>query len=187
MDKLSDWINSYYLDRGVVEEMKRKFQKDKQVLLSGFLRTDAYHKALALAQSAKFKRTFVPDEMSCAFAMKPDALLSFLASEKFVAYIELITGIKSGKRAFYTEFKAGDYALIKDLPQTWKLVTHLFISPWNPEWGGRLVWRDVRGNHLYTEPVPNCLLLTKNQKHLRGFVQYVNHHAGKHRFIAANV
>jgi hypothetical protein len=186
MDRLADWINPLYLDRATVDELRMVFAKEKQVLLQDFLRKDAYEKALKISRAAEFKRAFVPDEMSCAFAMKTDEFLNFLASEKFLLYIELITGIKPGNIAFYTEFRTGDYAVLKDLPQNWKLVTHFFLSQWNEAWGGRLIFRDSKGNHNYSSPMANALLLTQNTK-LRGYVEYVNHHAGKHKSITANV
>ncbi|HSU73202.1 MAG TPA: hypothetical protein VLJ21_05125 [Candidatus Binatia bacterium] len=187
MDKLADWINPAYLDRGTVDELRAVFEKEKQILLKDFLRKDAYELAMKLARAAKFKRVFIPDQMSCAFAMKPDALLAFLVSEKFALYIEMITGVKPGHKAFYTEFRAGDYAVIKDLPQDWKLVAHLTLSPWDESWGGRMIFRDAQGNHLSSCPQANALLLTQNQKKLRGYVEYVNHHAGKKTSVTANV
>jgi|GEM_PF-6909745 len=186
MDKLADWINPLYLDRGVVDELRLRFLKEKQILLQDFLRKDAYLKALKLANAAAFKRERIPDQMSCGFAMSQDALLRFLSSELFSRYVELITGIRSGKNAFYIEFAAGDYTIIKDLPQSWKLATHLFITPWNDDWGGRLVFRDANGSNTFAAPLANALLLTKNRTGMRGYVEYVNHHA-RGRSITANV
>ncbi|MBI4144915.1 hypothetical protein HY493_01785 [Candidatus Woesearchaeota archaeon] len=187
MVNLSDWINQTYLDKGVVEEMRAVFAKNRQLLLPDFLCKDSYKHAMRLARSAAFKRAYVPDQMSCAFAMRQDAFLRFLASERFASYVQLITGTKSGKRAFYTELRARDYTVIKDLPQTWKLLTHLFLSPWNAHWGGRMIFRDAEGNHTHSPPAQNTLLLTGNRKGLHGYVEYVNHHAGKRTTITANV
>lgn len=184
---LADWINPAYLDKGVVEEMRAVFAKNKQLLLHDFLHKDAYKRAMRLAHSARFKRAYIPDQMSCAFAMRQDTFLRFLASEPFSNYVALITGTPSGKQAFYTEFQKGDYTIIKDLPQKWKLLTHLFLSPWNVQWGGRIIFRDDRGNHTYSPPTQNTLLLTDNRRGLRGYVEYVNHHAGKKTTITANL
>ena len=187
MAKLADWITSTYLDRLNVEEMRAEFAKGKQLLLPNFIRKDVFPSVLREANTAKFKRAYLPDQMSCGFSMKQDALLRFLSSKEFRAYITLITGIPSGNRAFYTEFKAGDYTILKDIPQSFKLITHYFISPWNEAWGGRMIFREKDGSHHYVHPDSNTLLITLNQKRLRGYVEYVNHHIGKKKLVAANV
>jgi hypothetical protein len=187
MDKLSDWIRPQYLDFGVVEQMRTVFAREGQLLVQDFLRKDAFARVQHLTKKAQFKRTYVPQQMSCAFGMQQDAFLRFLSSERFRAYVNLITSIPSGKKAFYTEFGKNDYTILNDVPQTWKLVTHYFVMSSNKAWGGRLIWRAKDGSHRYVLPTQNSLALTKNKKGVRGYVEYVNHHIGKKKLIAANV
>ena len=184
---LKDWISPQYLDRGVIEEMRMTFAQGNQILLPGFLRQEAYENAMRIMGKAKFKRAYIPDQMSCAFAMKSDSFLKFLASKELQNHIMSITGTPSGKKAFYTQFGSSDYTILNDMPKDWKLVCHYFMSPYTEGWGGRIIWREPDGSHRYVHPDRNTLCITKVEKHLRGYVEYVNHHIGKKKLICANV
>ena len=158
-----------------MKEIAEAFGKERVVKLQDFFEKEVYEHLFKEMQ--KGKKVWVPD-------MHRYELLSVRLSAFDASFRKWLEGVLGKKvkdwEISVRRFGAGDYTVVHDSVIEGGIRFFLFVSgEWDSAFGGSVV---LRGERPVIFPVEgNCFVLIDSEE--RGFVQYVNHHVGKEKFV----
>ncbi len=180
---MTDAINPQYRERNTLRAIAAALRTDPRlpsVALGEFLLPKAFRE-LKAATKTGWKQSGVPDR---GMFSTRENVAAQQAIKKYATTITKAKHVVEQNRRFGHR----DFILLHDHEEPkpgWR--SYFFLDEWDPAWGGRIVFvKD--GEYLgVVTPQANTLLIVKQEKGVRMFVEYVNHHAGKNTIrILAN-
>ncbi|MCA9485657.1 MAG: hypothetical protein KC506_02330 [Nanoarchaeota archaeon] len=171
-------INPIYLQKEIIQTLKKELSNSKSnsIVLNKFLTKETYDLLKQKLQKTKFSHKKAPDKFSFSqgnnFEIKDvSKFLKNLTSKKFSNFTP-------------KKFSHKDYTLIHDslLPKKQNILAIIFVTKkWNLSNGGNLVSLKKEKTFVYP-PKPNTLVLIKQAKKQKSFIQYVNCNAKNKSF-----
>lgn len=155
-----------------------QFKKNKIVKLESFLISKNYIELEKKLTKLKTIHNKIPDKFSFSSFVKipneEQGLLGFLE--------EVIGKVKTVE---IKKFSHRDYTILHDdlKMEKGRKVYFFICANWKAEFGGNLVFVREKKDNFFVTPLGNSLVLIDKEKDTKEFVQYVNHLAGKNRFI----
>lgn len=174
---MTNTINPQYHEANTVRAIKAALRTDPRlpsVALGEFLLPKAFRE-LKSATNTGWKKSGIPDRGL------HDVRARVAAQRPITAYVTAITKAKTVKEQ-NRRFGHRDFILLHDHEEPtpgWR--AYFFLDEWDPVAGGRIVFVKDGENLGVVTPQANTLLIVKQEKGVRMFVEYVNHHAGKNR------
>lgn len=157
------------------------------IQLKEIFHKDIYKELYAVLSKTNWKHKAIYDIFSYWAAPAPSALRSILRSPAFRKIVSAMTGEKLHHIQFeLCLFQHENYTLLQDkMKPAPGIVFQLEFTPlWNPSWGGYTDFVKRKEELLGVNPMPNALVLVKQDKDMKSFIKYVNHRAGsRKRFV----
>ena len=162
-------INKNYLKKENIVEIKRELSKNGILVLKDFLLLGEYNKLKSKILKLEYKKEgrLMECNLGSAEAYLPYEINTFL-THIFGLSVKEVKAYSLGHK---------DYWLLSHEKNNAEFIFD-FTPYWNSEFGGLVCYRDDKGNVIKIPSCENSLILV-NDKKLKRYIQYVNHHAGK--------
>ena len=162
-----------------VPQIRKVFRTEGKVLLTEFFLPESY--ALFRSQLLKFPFQTSQNLISHSYQ---EAIVPAGFMREILSFVSLVVQRKITCSFTAYRFSWKSYEILHDLKKGTSGLEIIFdfSDPWDPVWGGALVYKDPEGNQLIP-PLGNSLLLVQRTGEQR-YVQYCNHHSqGKRRLF----
>ena len=183
-------INKDYLQEGTIKNIKKQFELNKNipsVHLHQFLEKKFYMKVKKELQQESWKRLTDILAYSYENARISPSLAKLFHDPAFLKFLSFIL-CKKARRVDASCYSFGwkDYTVLHDLGKEkagFDIVLD-FSDTWDSLWDGSLVYTESKGEGLIVPASGNSLLLVQRKNiHIRKFLKYVNHYAGKNKRV----
>lgn len=171
-------INELYKKGNVILEIKNSLEKNKVIKLEEFLT-----EKIKNSGKLKFKKEKIADRFSYEEAKNKELEKIFLSKE-IKEFLKKITK-KGIKNIRVLRFGHKNYRILHDEknPQKEEKFYFFVCKKWKHESGGNIAFKKEDGKVFYLTPTHNSLSIVKKEKNWEEFLQYINHLAGKEKFI----
>lgn len=180
-------INPVYLKKEIGLEMNKVFKNEGVIKLSDFLNSENYLNLSLKLWNAKGRRVLIPDK--CSFEeLQERSVKEFVSSKDFTNLINKIIGKEARVDEIIVKRMGWrDFTLIhdeeKEINKEEKIEFFFFISgKWDSKCGGSKIYNHD-GKTLVFSPESNSLCIIKKKRDMNSFIKYINHFAGKEKFI----
>ncbi len=180
-------ISPAYLTESTQQEIALAFKRNGFIRLDQFFEGRSY---LAFSQplwDASGKAIVIPDRHS--YTLLPPSLASTpFMTPSFKKFLSTLVGKKITTITLTVQrFGWKDYTLVHDDEVGKEELRFFFLisGKWEVERGGILTYltQNGEGEPLFFPITGNSFCIIRQRKDMHSFVKYVNHHAGKEKFI----
>ena len=180
-------MNNTYAGKDVSAELTSAFRKKGVLRLDQFLAGEDYLRFAQQLWNLKGTLTHRPDQYSY-IALSSALAQQLFASSTFKTFLSSVVGKKITRIAHSTQiFGWKNYTLVHDDHAGTERLAFFFCiaGTWDTSWGGTVTYLtgNGEGQSLLFPPQGNCLCIVQQRKDMHSFIKYVNHRAGKERFI----
>ena len=180
-------MNELYHGGSVGAELTSAFRKQGVLRLEQFLAGEAYVRFAQHHWNVQGTLTNRPDQHSYV-TLSPTLAHQFFTSSAFKTFLSTVAGKKITRITLSARaFGWKNYTLVHDEHASKEHFSFFFCiaGTWDASWGGTLTYltRNGEGQPLLFPLQGNCLCIVRQRKDMHSFIKYVNHRAGKERFI----
>lgn len=180
------YVNEIYLQEHVLREMRRSFSSSGVLKLEGFLKEEVFRELMKLLGDVRGEHVKVPNRYSY------DEIRSLSWMERLFTSGEMIQFVRYLANGDFEEvalgmrgFGQGDYTLLYDSDsRAGTDFFFIFCDAWEDAWGGQMIYTEnTEGGKTLVFPIVGNSFVVVRENEMGYFIKYVNHLAGKKRFI----